>query len=194
MKILAVISNYGTSNNEYLQEVLRELRGMTDHHADIVVLSDAPKDFGADIKVQVGLPSKDPWTLPFAHKDVFVQNINAYDLFLYNEDDIRITEAHINAFLEATRVLHDDEIAGFMRYEVDSAGTRYFCDVHGRYRWDPRFTGQRGTQVFGYFTNEHAGCFLLTQDQLRRSIASGGFRVPPHKGRYGLPESAATDQ
>jgi 2-polyprenyl-3-methyl-5-hydroxy-6-metoxy-1,4-benzoquinol methylase len=193
MKILAVISNYGTSNNEYLQEVLRELRGMTDHHADIVVLSDTPKDFGADIKVQVGLPSKDPWTLPFAHKDVFVQNINAYDLFLYNEDDIRITEAHINAFLEATKVLHDDEIAGFMRYEVDSAGLRYFCDVHGRYRWDPRFTRQRGAQVFGFFTNEHAGCFLLTQDQLRRSIASGGFRVPPHKGRYGLPESAATD-
>ncbi len=193
MKILAVISNYGTSNNEYLQEVLRELRSMTDHDADIVVLSDIPKDFGADVKVQVGLPSKDPWTLPFAHKDVFAQNIDAYDLFLYNEDDIRITEAHINAFLEANRVLHDDEIAGFMRYEVDSAGTRYFCDVHGRFRWDSRITCQRGAQVFGFFTNEHAGCFLLTQDQLRRSIVSGGFLVPPHKGRYGLPESAATD-
>jgi SAM-dependent methyltransferase len=192
MKILAVISNFGTANNKFLQVVLRELRSMT-HHVDTVVLSDIPKDLGPDVKVRVGLPSKDPWTLPFAHKQVFAENLNDYDLFIYNEDDIRLTEAHVSAFLEATKVLHDDEIAGFMRYELDSEGNRYFCDVRQHFRWDPRYTRRRGGKVFGFFTNEHAGCFLLTQDQLRRAIASGGFLVAPHRGRYGLPESAATD-
>src|SRR2546429_4913221 len=117
MKILTVISNYGTSNNDALKEVFRELRSMT-YDVDIVVLSDIPKDFGPDIRVKVGLPTKDPWTLPFAHKEVFAENLNDYDLFLYNEDDIRITEAHINAFVEATKILNDDEIAGFMRFEL----------------------------------------------------------------------------
>jgi len=192
MKILTVISNYGTSNNDALKEVFRELRSMT-YDVDIVVLSDIPKDFGPDIRVKVGLPTKDPWTLPFAHKEVFAENLNDYDLFLYNEDDIRITEAHINAFVEATKILNDDEIAGFMRFELGGDGTKYFCDVHARFHWDPSRTRRRGNQVFGFFTNEHAGSFVLTQDQLRRAIDSGGFLVPPHRGRYGLPESAATD-
>jgi SAM-dependent methyltransferase len=163
------------------------------HEIDIVVLSEGPKDFGPDIKVRVGLPSNDPWTLPFAHKEVFAENVDNYDLFIYNEDDILITERHVNAFLETTKVLREDEIAGFMRYELDAQGRRYFCDVHSQFHWDASLTCHRGGQVFGFFTNEHAGCFLLTQAQLKQAIASGGFLVPPHRNRYGLPETAATD-
>jgi 2-polyprenyl-3-methyl-5-hydroxy-6-metoxy-1,4-benzoquinol methylase len=34
---------------------------------------------------------------------------------------------------------------------------------------------------------------MLTQAHLRRAIDAGGFLVTPHQGRYGLPETAATD-
>jgi SAM-dependent methyltransferase len=192
MKVLAVISNYGTSNSHFLQKVLRELRSMP-HEVDIVILSESPKDFGPEIQVRVGLPSNDPWTLPFAHKQVFAENVDNYDLFIYDEDDILITERHLDAFLDATKVLREDEIAGFMRYELDAQGRCHFCDVHSQFHWDARLTCRRGGHVFGFFTNEHAGCFFLTQAQLKRAIASGGFLVPPHRNLYELPETAATD-
>ena len=50
-----------------------------------------------------------------------------------------------------------------------------------------------GPYTFAYFTNEHSACYILTQDQLRRAIASGGFLLPPHQGRYDLLCTAATD-
>ena len=34
---------------------------------------------------------------------------------------------------------------------------------------------------------------MLTQNQLRRAINSGGFLVGPHQWKYHLPETAATD-
>jgi 2-polyprenyl-3-methyl-5-hydroxy-6-metoxy-1,4-benzoquinol methylase len=43
------------------------------------------------------------------------------------------------------------------------------------------------------FSNEHAGFYILTRAQLKRAIASGGFLKAPYEGRYGLPETAATD-
>ena len=43
------------------------------------------------------------------------------------------------------------------------------------------------------FTNEHAGCYALEREQLRRAISSGGFLLPPREGKYAMLETAATD-
>src|ERR1044072_6808542 len=86
---------------------------------DIVVLSEEPKDLQPGVEVRVGLPAKNPWSLPFAHKQLFADNIDKYDLFIYSEDDIGVSEMNLLAFLDASRKRRDDEIAGFMRYEKD---------------------------------------------------------------------------
>jgi 2-polyprenyl-3-methyl-5-hydroxy-6-metoxy-1,4-benzoquinol methylase len=160
---------------------------------DIVVVSEAPKDFGDDVEVIVGLPSKNPWTLPFAHKQVFADRVEEYDLFIYSEDDIGITRENIEAFVEITPKLNEDEIAGFLRYEYDAKGVVFLDEPWGHYHWKPDSVRSRGRYTVAEFTNEHAGFYILTRAQLKRALASGGFLRAPYRGRYNWPETAATD-
>ena len=192
LRMLVAIASYGSKNLALLHEMIRRLREF-EMHVDIVVLSNEPKALGPGVEVVVGLPSPNPWSLPFAHKALFAQRAADYDLFLYTEDDIGITQAHVEAFLRVTPELADDEIAGFMRYEVDAAGTRYLLDVHGRFHWKPESARRRGDFVVAEYTNEHAAMYLLTRRQLERALVSGGFLRPPCEDQHDMLCTAATD-
>jgi SAM-dependent methyltransferase len=163
------------------------------YHVDIVVLSNLSKDWGPNVDVVVGLPQRNPYTLPFGHKNILSERVNDYDLFIYSEDDILISRRNIDAFLAATQVLHQNELAGFVMAETGADGTQFFDVLHSFFHWDPSSVGVRGEYTVAQCTNEHSACFILTQEQLRRAIASGGFLVRPHVGKYDLREAAATD-
>lgn len=192
MKILVAIASYGTRNDRYLAEVIRRYRAMP-YTVDLVVLSNIPKEVGPGIKVLVGLPTKDPWSLPFGHKKLFADNLDNYDLFIYSEDDTPLSERNIEAFLRVSEILPEDQITGFVRSENGRDGKRYFCDVFGPFHWDLGSVEKRTGYTFAFFTNEHSACYALTQKQLRKAIASGGFVVPPHAEKYDLLVTAATD-
>jgi 2-polyprenyl-3-methyl-5-hydroxy-6-metoxy-1,4-benzoquinol methylase len=192
MKVLAVIASYGHTNNLFLQRALQEYRRMR-YAVDIIVLSNIPKNLGPDIQVVVGLPNGDPWSLPFAHKKIFADRANDYDLFLYSEDDVLVTERNLDAFLRTAATLPQDEIAGFLRTETDEQGRLYYIDAHSHYHWEVGSVRSRGEYTFAFFTNEHAAFYLLTRDQLKRAIQSGGFLVGPHEEKYDLLVTAATD-
>ena len=114
-------------------------------------------------------------------------------MFIYSEDDILITEKNLRAFLEVTETLREDEIAGFLRVEKGSNGNVNYPDVHGNFHWDPTSLRSRGKYTLANFTNEHAACYVLTQEQLRKAVKSGGFLVEPHEWKYDLLCTAATD-
>ncbi|MCC5888550.1 MAG: methyltransferase domain-containing protein [Gammaproteobacteria bacterium] len=193
MRILVAIANHGSKNRHFLEQLLASYRAM-DHEVDIVVLSDLPKhDLGADIEVQVGAPTSNPWSLPFAHRAIFAARAEQYDLFIYSEDDTLIEQRHVDAFMEVSGVLPEDQIAGFMRFERHPSGARSICSMHSHYRWDPESVAVVGGEVFASFLNEHSACYMLTASQLARALASGGFMVPAHEGRYDMLVSAATD-
>lgn len=192
LRLLVVIANHGSANQKYLSRVIGEYRAMP-YLTHIVVLSNIPKDLGPDVEVIVGLPARDPWSLPFGHKQIMADRIHDYDLFVYSEDDILMTQENVEAFLRMSAVLPDDEIAGFFRFEKDGEGKVFYPDVHGTYHWESRSLRSRGGSTFAFFTNEHAGCYMLTRGQLRRAVESGGFLVGPHSGKYDLLVSAATD-
>jgi 2-polyprenyl-3-methyl-5-hydroxy-6-metoxy-1,4-benzoquinol methylase len=162
-------------------------------HIDIVVLSNLEKDLGAEIECLVGLPDRNPWSLPFAHKSLFVARADQYDVFIYSEDDILIEEINILAFLQITPLLKSDEIAGFLRIEKATGGGKSFPDMHDLFHWDPQSVQTRGDQVVARCTNEHSACYILTKSQLRAAINSGGFSVTVHQNKYDLPCTAATD-
>jgi 2-polyprenyl-3-methyl-5-hydroxy-6-metoxy-1,4-benzoquinol methylase len=191
IRLLVAIASYGLKNLDLLKRIIHRYHSMT-IDVDVVVVSNEPKELDG-VKVVVGLPSKNPWSLPFAHKPIFAQNIDKYDLFAYSEDDMEVTEENIHSFLRATNDLAQDEIAGFLRYEVDKSGIWSLPEVHGRYYWKPESVKQRGNYTIAEFTNEHAAFYLLTQAQLRQAIASGGFLRPPYEGRYDMLCTAATD-
>jgi len=192
MKILVAIANYGTKNDEYLQIVLSEYKKMP-FCIDIVVLSNIKKCFGPDIEVITGMPSRNPFSLPFGHKKLFAERIEDYDLFIYSEDDTLITETNINAFLKVTKILPDDQIAGFIRYEEYQNSERYYTTIHSHYHWIPTSVKTIGKYTFAHFSNDHSACFILTRDQLIKAVLSGGFLSEPRQGAYDMLCTAATD-
>jgi len=179
LRLLLAIACYGEKNLELLKRVIHGYQHMA-MDVDVVVVSDAPKALDPSVRVVVGLPSKNPWSLPFAHKKVLADGVDRYDLFVYSEDDMEVTEANIQAFLRATAELAPAEIAGFLRYEVNESGTRSLPDAHGGYHWRPESVKRRGSYTIAEFTNEHAGFYILTQTQLKKAIQSGGFLRAPY--------------
>jgi len=192
IRILVAICSYGEKNLHLLREIIQRYQNMP-ITVDVVVLSEAPKELGPKVKVIVGLPTKNPWSLPFGHKAIFAREVEKYDLFLYSEDDIQFTERNIEGFLRASRELKADEVAGFLLYERDRMGTIWLTGFWENFHWEPESVRRRGSYTVAEFTNLHSASYLLTQAQLKRAIASGGFLRGPHEGLYDLLCSAATD-
>lgn len=192
VRMLVTIACYGTRNLELLERVIATYQAMP-FDVDIVVVSESPKQLAPDVRVVVGLPAKNPWSLPFAHKAILAENLERYDLFVYSEDDMEVTTRNVQSFLEVSTQLAADEIAGFLRYEVGSDGEWSLPEIHGGYHWIAESARQRGPLTVAEFSNEHAAFYVLTQAQLKTAIESGGFLVSPHEGRYDMLCSAATD-
>jgi SAM-dependent methyltransferase len=192
VRMLVAIANHGTKNQMHLARLLAAYRSMR-YEVDIVVLSDVPKDLGSDVEVHVGAPTTNPWSLPFAHRRLFAERADEYDLFAYSEDDTLIEQRHVDAFVELNELLPKDEIPGFLRFEEHESGERSYSSIHSSYRWVPETVAIQSDEVFASFSNAHSACYILTREQLERSIASGGFLVEPHEGEYDMLVSAATD-
>ena len=191
LRILVSIASFGTGNDAFLHQLVREYQSMP-FRVDIVVCSNVPKPLPG-VETAVGLPTQNPRSLAFAHKRLFAERQKLYDLFIYTEDDILITERTIRAFLKASRALAEDELAGCVRFEKSPDGRTFYPDVHNRFHWEMDSVCRRREFIIASFTNEHAGCYLLTREQLKRAIESGGFLVGPHEGKYEMLETAATD-
>jgi len=191
-RVLVALASYGTRNDAYLHRLLDEYCSMS-LPVDVVVLSNVRKPLPPNVEIRVGMPSSDPWSLPFAHKRLFVERADRYDLFVYSEDDTLITERHLAAFLDVTQLIEPDEVAGFLRSELGPDERMYYSTVHSHFHWDVRSVCRRGDETFARFTNDHAACFMLTRRQLQHVIASGGFDVGPHSSKYDMLVTAATD-
>lgn len=192
LKILVVIANYGEKNDGYLRRLIQEYRSLP-HSVHIVVLTNVNKEVEGATEVLIHRPLGDPWTFPFAHKAILSEHIDQFDLFIYSEDDTLVGLDNIEAFLAATEVLAADEIAGFLRVEKTPDGQDNISTINGHFHWDPNSVVKRGEYTFAYFSNEHAACYILTREQLRRAVQSGGFGVGPHEDKYDLLVTAATD-
>jgi 2-polyprenyl-3-methyl-5-hydroxy-6-metoxy-1,4-benzoquinol methylase len=192
LKLLVVIANYGIKNDVFLHRLVKEYRSLP-YEVDIVVLTNVNKSVEGATEIVVHKPSGNPWTFPFAHKAVLAGRVDQYDLFIYSEDDTLVSKDNIEAFLAVTPALPDDEVAGFLRVEQTTEGTTSVSTINGHFHWDPTSVVRRGPHTFAYFTNEHAAFYLLTREQLKRAIQSGGFLVGPHETKYDLLVTAATD-
>ena len=115
LRVLVGIASYGEKNLPYLRKIIAIYQALP-YELDIVVFSEAPKDLDSRIKLVVGLPSSNSWSLPFAHKSYFAESIDRYDLFIYTEDDVDIDAANIEAFLRVAPKLEPNEVAGYLRY------------------------------------------------------------------------------
>lgn len=192
MRVLVCVASYGVKNQLYLESILEGYRKIS-FNTKIIIVSDRPRQLGDDVEVKVGLPNRNPYSLPFAHKNVFFEKAEEFDLFIYSEDDIFISENNIKTFLELTSILPSDTISGFLRFEVDSYGKKFCPDAFSYFSWALNSVEQHGNELFAKFKNEHSAAYMLTRSQLHTAIKSGGYLVEPHEGDYDIRESAASD-
>ena len=191
-RVLVALASYGTSNDNIYFGSLKNTAPCR-FQVDIVVLSNLKKQLGPGYRGFGGLPDRDPWSLPFYHKKVFAERLQKYDIFVYSEDDMLITEQHLNAFLEVSAALREDEIPGFIRIEKGSDGEINYPDFHAHFHWDVASVRSRGEYTLAHFTNEHSACYVLTRDQLKSSHPVGRILGRSHEWKYDLLCSAATD-
>lgn len=176
LRLLVAIPNYGTDNIEYLQQVVNELCAFKNYEVNIVIHSSVPMVFGHEqvtVQFHENPPNGDWINLAWECRKTIYENRDAYDLFLYNENDQLVTERNVDAFLKVSEVLPEDKIAGFIRYE-DHEGQRFYPDFHRKYVWKPESVFSVGEYTFAHFTNLHQGSFLVTARQLERAIMSAG--------------------
>jgi SAM-dependent methyltransferase len=193
MRVLVAIAHHGQKNRHHLCRMLDEFQTMP-HDVHVAVLSETEKPWlNEHVETVLGTPTDNPWSLPFAHRELFASRLEDFDLFVYSEDDTLITSRHIKAFLALSESLPDGYLPGFMRYEIDPAGNRSYCTVHSHYRWLPESVFRCDGLTFATFSNDHAACYMMTQKHLRTAVSSGGFLVEPYEGRYDMLVSAATD-
>jgi 2-polyprenyl-3-methyl-5-hydroxy-6-metoxy-1,4-benzoquinol methylase len=212
-----MITSWGTKNDHYLVRLVTEYRSMS-ADVDIIVLSNVQKAVAAGVKVMV-VDRQNPWSIlrvagavrypwslgqeyrewkrymgfPFLHRRILADRLNEYDLFIFSEDDTLITERNLQAFQTVSKVAREDEVPGFLRFEISPGGRRNYPEVHGHFHWDPMSIRKRGQYTLASFTNEHAASYVLTRQQLRRAIDSAGYLVEPHAGKYDMLCTAATD-
>lgn len=192
LSILAVIAHHGSKNRHHLDTMLASFREM-DHDVTPIVVAEAPKDLPDDVEVRVGLPTEDPWSLPFAHRTVMAEHRHDFDVFIYAEDDTLVEQRHVDTHLELSRILPDDLVTGVQRYELRPDGRRSYCTIHSHYHWLPDSVQVHDGRTFARLTNDHGAATILTRPQLHRALETGGFLVPPHHGEYDMLVSAATD-
>ncbi len=123
MKILVAIANFGTKNDGYLSRVLAEYRSMP-YDIDLVVTSNIPKDLGKDVEVLWGCRARIPIRCPLRTNAFSSERKDAYDLFIYTEDDILITQRNIEAFLRVEKILPRTKLWGSFRWEQYPDGTK----------------------------------------------------------------------
>ena len=183
MNILVTIVNLGTKNDHHLHAVIEAYRAM-DNRCDLVVFTDTRKDLGPNIELRVGLPPEGPVFLPFEVRRLMAERAGQYDLYVYTEDDTQLTEHNIRAFIEADALLPPDEVAGFLRYEVQPDGGRWITTIHGYFSWLLDSPRQVGDRVFAEFLNKHSPAYILTAQHLQRAMDSGQFLRRPEPSPY----------
>lgn len=192
MRILVAIANYGLRNSEYLDELLSAYRKMP-IEVSIVVLSNIKKELDDDVEIRIGIPKNNPWSLPFAHRTLFREQLPYYDYFVYSEDDTLLNWNNFQAFINSQNLLESNEIAGFLRTEKAHNGKIFYSTCHSSFRWLPGSVRKRGNELWAKYSNEHSACFVASKEQIRKAIECGGFPVEPHEGRFDMLCSAATD-
>ncbi len=165
-KVLAVLVNYGESQLQHLEEVVKSLKSFEKYHVSVVVNSNIPLDIEGIDHVNV-IQLEDYQLLPLTCKQVLWHYRDEFDVFIFGENDHLFLEHHLDRYLEYTSILPNNRIAGLIQYEENETG-RYYPAYHAYYDWDYNSIEEYGGKKFAHFTNIHQATFIITKDQLHK--------------------------
>lgn len=171
MKIKVSIANYGVAQLQYLKRVVEEFQNFKKHQVDLIVDTTVGVPYNHKM-----YPSSIGTILTFACRPDMASAVNDYDLFIYNENDVLITEDNIDAFLEHSSTLTDGQVSGFLRYENDPSRGKILTDLN--VYWGTRMGKVISNENFTP-QNVHQGCWVLLKKDLIKVIESGQFLNSP---------------
>lgn len=191
MRMFVGIVNFGVKNDQYLRIVLDAYRSMP-WKTDILVLTNQPKQLGADVEVQVVEAPPNPRMFPMNLRRVLHERRAGYDVFVGTEDDVLLLPINAKAFLECAELMGPRDVPGFLRYEIGTGGP-FVHDMHAHYWWNLDTAACFGSCAMAQPTNLHSATYMLTRAHLARAIDSGRFLNEHTRARgYGTLEAATT--
>lgn len=134
-----------------------------------------------------------PYLYTWIHRELFRRDFEegAVSHFLYLEDDIRFGRENLEYFLENEEALREFGLfPGFLRYELDDAGTQFATDVlrSESVQLLPRVI-KNPQYLFLNLRNPYQGMYLMSRALFSEFVASDAFT--PDEGRWGIRERAA---
>ena len=210
VRILVAIAAYDFSQLPHFEEVLDAYSDLcsTGAQVDVIVHTTMPYPITLidmlntrikcmnpsgrfDVKISLVSPTV-RLHLVDEHRPLFYNKIEEYELFIYTEDDIRVTPRTIAAYLYQTKVLQDklgfekslNYNVGIVRYEYNfpsnvlmDDNTRHVTQNVTRVYWEHSYHFPAIPKVvdivpgldqeYVHMLNHHQGMFLATRDLLK---------------------------
>lgn len=210
VRILIAVAAYDFSQLPHLEEVIDAYSDLcaTGAQVDLIVHATVPYPITLidllntrltclnpsgrfDVKISLVSPTV-RLHLVDIHRPLFYEKIEEYDLFIYTEDDIRVTPRTIAAYLHETKVLQEkigfekslNYNVGIVRYEYNfpsnvlmDDNTRHATQNVTRVYWEHSYHSPAFPKVidvvpdldqeYVHMKNHHQGMFLATRDLLK---------------------------
>ena len=147
----------------------------------------------------VRYPEDASQSLVMKHRRLFEASEGDFDYYVYAEDDILITEATFDHWVAEQRQMPPGFACGVLRYEQKTGSDyKYLFDTH-----ETHSVHRGGRTIFkdAYIINDkkylepyniHQGCYMLTNDMLKRVLESGKY-LEEGNHYVGLLEGGASD-
>lgn len=181
-KIKICISNFGHHQLWCLDKLVSEYNNFKNYTKDITVYTNVEVPYKHKLyDSNIGM------NLPFTCREDLANSVDDFDLFLYSENDILISEDNILAWEEAKEKFETPLTCGFYRYELLD-NQKVFVDIN---KCLGTYIKKKEPGVFA--SNLHQGCFLLNKEELKYCIYSGEFVHGTGRGPYETLEQGASD-
>mmetsp|Transcript_32079 Transcript_32079/g.48788 ORF Transcript_32079/g.48788 Transcript_32079/m.48788 type:complete len:511 (+) Transcript_32079:134-1666(+) len=212
LRILIAIAAYDFSQLPHLEEVLDAYGDLcaAGAYVDLIIHTTVPYPIALIDLLNTRLVCQPPGHLQVTialvsptvrlhlvdvHRPLFYEKLHEYDLFIYTEDDIRITPKLVASYLHETRVLQETlgykeslkYNVGIVRYEYNFPSnvaindkTRHATQNVTRVYWEHSYEipavpkavdavkmSVKGTKAYVHMKNHHQGMFLATPELLQ---------------------------
>ena len=187
MKILVCITDFGISQRQYLADQLSYFNSMKNlgWQVDIFIFhTDAMgilKNSGADNIYFFQRDKNLGDLLTWEHRKEMIENRYNYDLYIYTENDLAITDKHISSFMQTNMNLPEPYVAGFIHFEYGEHSEKMLMPLNKKF---PCFEEQPAITIDGKdylcLANKHQASYIITRRQLNYMIDKGTYRTDPH--------------
>jgi hypothetical protein len=141
------------------------------------------------------LTKKDPMRLPWYIRPLMKSQKDAYDIFIYTEDDILVPKEAIEYWLTNKDIcIRNGCTLGFLRMEVDWEGKEFISDLHNEHSVSQQMTKITNLNSTLYAINDvnpYVAFWIYDKQEFHRFLESPHWNPNALLPMYGVREAAA---